>query len=94
MYKEYSTNSSECCAASVSAGHELLHANEVEHRLDEFWEVVIVFPAPVVPCVGVVKVHGPTVSCRETKEGQNLVSNYKNPGIHLRKVIIQVSLMS
>ncbi len=59
MYKEYSDRR---CALSVGASHARFCAKEVEHRLDELWEIVIVLPAPVLPCVGVVEVHWPTVS--------------------------------
>lgn len=59
MYKEYLDR---CHAPSVSTSHARICAKEIEHRLDELWEIVIVLPAPVLPCVGVVKVHWPTVS--------------------------------
>lgn len=52
---------------SVSASHARVCAKVVEHRLDELGEIVIVLPAPVLPCVGVVEVHRPTVSWKETK---------------------------
>lgn len=63
MYKEYSDPRR---APSVGASHARLCAKEVKHRLDELWEIVIVLPAPVLPCVGVVEVHWPTVSWKET----------------------------
>lgn len=52
---------------SVSASHARVCAKVVEHRLDELREVVIVLPAPVLPCVGVVEVHRPTVGWKETE---------------------------
>lgn len=48
--------------ASVGPSHAGVCAEEVEHRLDEVGQVVVVLPAPVLPRVGVIKVHRPTVS--------------------------------
>lgn len=60
-------NTPACCrfGLSVGASHAFLWANVVEHCLDEFWEVVVVLPAPVFPCVCVVEVHWPAVGCNE-----------------------------
>lgn len=63
MYKEYSDW---CCEPSVSSSHKRFCAKEIQHCLDELWEIVIMLPAPVLPCIGVVKVHWPTVSWKET----------------------------
>lgn len=55
-----------CRVASVKTSHACFWAKEVEHRLNEFWEIIIVFPGPVIPCIGVIKVHRPAVSWKGT----------------------------
>lgn len=55
-------NRTDAAFPSVSTSHARISAKDVKHCLDELWEIVIVLPAPVLPCIGVVKVHWPTVS--------------------------------
>lgn len=63
MYKEHSKTS----AASVSASQARVCAKVVEHCLDQLWQVIVVLPAPVLPRVGVIEVHWPTVSWGKKK---------------------------
>lgn len=86
MYKEYSDRR---CAPSVGASHARFCAKEVKHRLDEFWEIVVVLPAPVLPCVGVVEVHWPTVSWEETdKRDIEFNLKTKHAGFDLQPVSV------
>lgn len=73
--KEY-TN--QCCVPSVSMSHAGICTQVVKHRLDELWEIVIVLPAPVPPCIGVIKVHWPTVSWKETRDTKFILTNYRS----------------
>lgn len=49
------------CARSINLSHVSFWRKEVEHGLDKLWEVIVVFPSPVLSRVGVIEVHGPTV---------------------------------
>lgn len=60
MYKEHSKTA----AVSVSASQAGVCAKVVEHCLDQLWQVVVVLPAPVLPRIGVIEIHWPTVSCK------------------------------
>lgn len=61
LYTMYKERSKKVCTL-VSASHTRVRAKVVEHRLDQLWQVVVVLPAPVLPRVGVVEIHWPTVS--------------------------------
>lgn len=63
------TKNQQTDAASVNVSHAGICAEEVEHCLDQVREVVVVLPAPVLSCVGVVEVHRPTVGWESTEGG-------------------------
>lgn len=62
LYTMYKEHFDRYRVPSVSMSHARVCAKIVEHCLDELWEIIIVLPAPVLPCIRVIKVHWPTVS--------------------------------
>lgn len=71
------TKNVELMRLSVSVDQAPVCVEVVEHRLDELREVVVVLPAPVVPRVGIVEVHRPTVGWEET-DRQALIHDLKS----------------
>lgn len=61
LYTMHKERSKKACAL-VSASHVRVCTKVVEHCLNQLWQVVVVLPAPILPRVGVVEIHWPTVS--------------------------------